>query len=460
MNTYNKIFANLNLTQPLIFDIIILYNFPSDVLGRLFTGLVNIIEDQIKRNIFNKLNSGVAEFKASLSNNKFIEEVKKIKNKFESYISKALGALDNYGYEFNYKNVLEQEMATLKNNNRRRNLLENYEYDIDRSISSRNVADIKLNAFIKKILELYRAANNAIKGANANQDVTYTINSYITKTSVDFLETRDYITSRSGRLLQEIQNALILNLTNLRDYAVNYFDSCTNEFNGLLGSLNTQIKTTGERLNKMTKSTFTVIGQKYTEIGNSFISVKNSDKVTTVNKQMPIKSYIINYEKYEISANLSNISEHYNFDFSISYKYEDGLEIPSFVAKIESVITPHVIELLLYRKNSRCGRIGTRLLSTLNFNSLNMTLTYNSDNSDISLRTQKHFERYETEIRTYELIQLYEWVKVELQPNNYWYKIPIDKCPEKEGSTLIKAKVNDEVSSDYLQGQAYDIIWY
>ena len=367
-----------------------LYNFGTMNIQPKFDGIIEVLNNEAKYLIVNKIDKNSLEYTNYYDNKEFIEKADLAKEEINKiYINNINKAVDNYGKE-EYPNNLEKEIVRQYQIIYRRLNQPLSENEIENNYK-KNIADKTLDDTLSKILISSNNAKRFIDNYENFDIFDKMVNENINKLNIAYKKSLKIINDND--FTEEVNNELILKLKTLTAFSLHYFDSINKKFYDLKTYLKSSINDIKNNINKCANLTYITFSEKYEELSK----IKETNSVTITYLDEISDSIIIENQNkiIEVNYTILQISKKAQFKSKIDFEEEGGIKKPKIYVSIINEIRPKQIKFKFIN-----GDIIERINIEPNNINFTMTVYFSTKSKDLYVTTFTDFEsyKYSTEI--------------------------------------------------------------
>ena len=381
INEYNNYCKNFKLSEDFTKY---LNNFGENYIKPQFNDLKTLLNKITKNYIFLNIEQKSQIYENSLNLEEYLNLSNTIKNNCFKNIRENINL---YGPD-KYPDNLQKEINRLYARNRR------LEEENNETIFDRSIIDI-----FSRLLNISKYNNIYINSLNLFDKTENIIFKNIQKLNIAFKVSQKIIYNNNYE--EEITNTLINKLIYLKNITSNYYKQINQSFYELKNYIKDSINEIDISLNKCANITYDYFQNEYKKIINE---VEILDKeIDTVNKDIN-KTTIIETENqiYYIKTFIESINEKAKFKFNVGYENNDFTSIYLNVNLINQ-INPIKMIIDISSPFGECGKIGEIVEVYFNNISYTTNLNFNTNSTNINIRTIFEADRYKYSIKRYKI---------------------------------------------------------
>ena len=361
-----------------------LYNFGTMNIQPKFDGIIEVLKNEAKYLIVNKIDKNSLEYTNYYDNKEFIEKADLVKEEINKiYINNINKAVDNYGKE-EYPNNLEKEIVRQYQIIYRRLNHPLSENEIENNYK-KNIADKTLDDTLSKILISSNNAKRFIDNYENFDIFDKMINENINKLNIAYKKSLKIINDND--FTEEVNNELILKLKTLTAFSLHYFDSINKKFYDLKTYLKSSINDIKNNINKCANLTYITFSEKYEELSK----IKETNSVTITYLDEISDSIIIENQNriIEVNYTILQIYKKAQFKSKIDFEEEGGIKKPKIYVSIINEIRLKQIKFKFIN-----GDIIERINIEPNNINFTMTFYFSTKSKDLYVTTFTDYESY------------------------------------------------------------------
>ena len=373
-----------------------LNNFGSVNIQPKFNGIMQILNEEVKENIFKKIDINSLEYKKFYDHKEFIDKTNLLNEEIKMYINNINEAINNYGLE-EFANNLEKEIDRQSQKIKRRlnKLLTEEEIEND---YKEKVADKALDETLSKILI---SSSNAKRFSENYENLDIfdkIINNEIIKLNIAYKKSLKII--KDSSYYDEVNNDLLIKIINLQNFTLDYYSSINESFYNAKTNIKTSINDIYNNINKLANITFITFSEKYENLSK----IEGINSVTDINLGEISNSIVINSQNKitKVNYTISQILKKTQFKFKIEYEEEGGIKKPKIIVSVINQSRPKKIEFKFITPQESAGDIIENVNIEPNNVNFTMSVCYSPKSKDLYVTTATDFESYKYSI---ELVQ-------------------------------------------------------
>ena len=360
-----------------------LISYASSNIEPLFIKLIDIIHSSTKSEVLDNLEKNSKIFEDNYNPNKFYNYSNNTLLYFkDNFIDNINKSLNDYGTD-NYIENLDNEIFQYEERYRNRRALT--EEDIIDKIS-----DKQLDYTLRDLLTKFNSTKSFLNSLKEFNDFDNIIANNLTKLKTEYKEAENILKNNNydDDLYWNLHNKIL----DLKNLAEDYYLNINESYYIIKHYLFNSIYELNSLLNECANITFKTIENKYDNIIKTINSFHNNYTLMEEEKMRSIQNYYAGQHNGQKIYNTEIENSNKTTEFLLEYEYNN--KKPILKAKIVNLCSPKKMYTKIISGTTDCGTTETDLDVQFDGSNITMVIYYDTNSTDVNVKTYTHFEKY------------------------------------------------------------------
>ena len=404
-------------------------NFGYDYIVTKYNDINDLLNENTKELILNKLETLSNEFRGTYSIDNFNEEINKINKNLSSCFNNFEKMLNKYGtIEEIYENNLKKE---LPNYNRLRLLDESSN---NKNNNLKKIPDVKLDNKFNELKSNSLLIKDFIQTLNLFSEFDDKINKYIKEKNKEYSYTEYNLEKNKNK--NDNYDLMYDRLKELNQLSQDYYTQANNLYNSMKEDIINNMNKVIELINSCEEVTFNIIIKNYDEIKNEFNRINESRN--SLKEKINIDPYKITQADNDYT--LETKIENYLIDnkFNLDLICDEETNSCKVVGKIINNILPKIFSINFYSSVGQDSKLGRTKDIIFNNISSYTDFEYDAGLNRLKILTNFDFQEYFIKTQYYEEKTLYYQKTIQGITVNILWKTVINEIDTPDDEKLIE----------------------